>query len=139
MKRPLNRGPGRWCARAAACSTGGGRPRRRAPAHGQRLRNWLAGRDLLITPVMAQDPPAVGTWSGRNWIVTMLGVARWMGYTAQWNVAGCPAVAVPVGRSPAGMPIGLQLVGLPGTEEKLLAVAVQLEQLLPQAAWAPAG
>jgi len=106
---------------------------------GQRLRNWLAGRDLLITPVLAQDPPAVGTWSGRNWIVTTLGVARWMGYTAQWNLAGCPAVAVPVGRSPAGMPIGLQLVGLPGSEEKLLAVAVQLEQLLPQAAWAPAG
>jgi amidase len=106
---------------------------------GQRLRNWLAGRDLLITPVMAQDPPAVGTWNGRNWIVTMLGVARWMGYTAQWNLAGCPTIAVPVGRSRAGMPIGVQLIGLPGSEEKLLAVAAQLEQLLPQPAWVPAG
>ncbi len=106
---------------------------------GQRLRNWLAGRDLLITPVLAQDPPAVGTWNGRNWIVTMLGVARWMGYTAQWNVAGCPTIAVPVGRSPAGMPIGVQLVGLPGSEGKLLAVAAQLEQVLPQAAWVPSG
>jgi Asp-tRNA(Asn)/Glu-tRNA(Gln) amidotransferase A subunit family amidase len=45
-------------------------------------------------------------------------------------------VTIPAGRDAAGMPVGLQLVGAPGSETRLLAIAVRLEQLLAdKGAW----
>jgi len=46
----------------------------------------------------------------------------------QWlNLTGFPGVSLPMGRSPEGLPINLQLIGRPHEEELLLAVAAQLE------------
>lgn len=44
-----------------------------------------------------------------------------------WQVLGLPAVAVPGVRSAAGLPLGLQLIGLPGQEESLLATGHMIE------------
>jgi len=47
----------------------------------------------------------------------------------QWlNLTGFPGVSLPMGRSPEGLPINIQLIGRPHEEELLLAVAAQLEQ-----------
>jgi amidase len=46
-----------------------------------------------------------------------------------WNLAGYPALSVPAGRHPSGVPIGVQLVAPPGGEPRLLALAGQLEKL----------
>lgn len=43
--------------------------------------------------------------------------------TAFANLAGCPAVSLPMGTLPDGMPIGLQLVGRPGADLRLLELA----------------
>jgi amidase len=48
-------------------------------------------------------------------------------YTEFFNLLGNPAVVVPVGHSPEGLPIGVQLVGQPWEEERVLAVAAALE------------
>ena len=96
-----------------------------------RLREWLGGRNALLAPILAQDPPPVGRWAKGRWLPTALGVSRWMGYNPPWNVAGCATVAVPVGRSPAGMPIGVQLIGPPRSEARLLGLAAQLEGVKP--------
>ncbi|MGH3683285.1 MAG: amidase family protein, partial [Natronosporangium sp.] len=55
-----------------------------------------------------------------------------------WNVAGLPAIVVPVGTRDAGLPVAAQLVGPPGAERLLLAVAGQLEQAAPWPRHAPA-
>jgi|SRR5687767_9195357 len=47
-----------------------------------------------------------------------------------WTYAGMPAIALPAGRDPAGLPLGLQLVGRFGDDERLLAWAVQIESWL---------
>ncbi len=39
-----------------------------------------------------------------------------------------PAMAVPAGHTDDGLPLGVQLVGRPGEEDLLLALAGQLEQ-----------
>ena len=39
------------------------------------------------------------------------------------SLAGCPAVSLPMGRLPDGLPIGLQLVGPPGSDLRLLELA----------------
>jgi len=47
----------------------------------------------------------------------------------QWlNLAGFPGLSLPMGQSPEGLPINIQLIGRPYEEELLLAVAEQLEQ-----------
>lgn len=47
-----------------------------------------------------------------------------------WQLLGLPVVAVPGARTTTGMPLGLQLVGLPGSEPRLLALGRRLEKLL---------
>jgi Asp-tRNA(Asn)/Glu-tRNA(Gln) amidotransferase A subunit family amidase len=46
------------------------------------------------------------------------------------NALGLPAVAVPVARTTAGLPVGVQLIGRRGHERALLALARELEQAL---------
>ncbi len=48
---------------------------------------------------------------------------------SQWlNLAGFPGLSLPMGQSPEGLPINVQLIARPYEEELLLAVAAQLEQ-----------
>jgi len=47
---------------------------------------------------------------------------------APFNVTGSPALAVPVGLSKAGLPLGMQLVGKPGSEALLYRVGHAYEQ-----------
>ena len=48
---------------------------------------------------------------------------------SQWlNLTGFPGVAVPVGMSSDGLPIGVQVIGRPYEEEKILAVAEAIER-----------
>jgi Asp-tRNA(Asn)/Glu-tRNA(Gln) amidotransferase A subunit family amidase len=49
-------------------------------------------------------------------------------YTEFFNLLGNPGAVVPVGQSPEGLPIGVQIVGRPWEEEQVLAVAATLEK-----------
>jgi amidase len=46
------------------------------------------------------------------------------------NVAGLPAITLPVAQTPDGLPMGVQLIGRPGGEATLLALGAQLERKL---------
>ncbi|HKE49638.1 MAG TPA: amidase family protein, partial [Rhodanobacteraceae bacterium] len=39
------------------------------------------------------------------------------------SIAGCPAISLPMGALPDGFPAGLQLVGAPGSDLRLLELA----------------
>ena len=94
---------------------------------------FLAGRDLLVTPTVAAPPPHADAWSQRSWAANVAGSLRWTGgFAAPWNLAGWPAVSVPAGHDgAAGVPLGVQLVGRPGDEPLLLAVAALVERHRP--------
>ena len=66
----------------------------------------------------------------RLWTIdgTNVGYLDAMSYTQWFNVLGNPAAVVPVGRSPEGLPIGVQVVGRPFEEELVLAVAAAIER-----------
>jgi aspartyl-tRNA(Asn)/glutamyl-tRNA(Gln) amidotransferase subunit A len=49
-------------------------------------------------------------------------------YTVSANLAGIPALSIPCGRSPEGLPIGMQLLAPPFQEQRLLQVAYAYEQ-----------
>ncbi len=54
---------------------------------------------------------------------TMDSYHRWMEVVVGATLAGLPAVSVPAGFDPRGVPMGLQLVGRPGGEAALLQLA----------------
>ena len=39
-----------------------------------------------------------------------------------------PVVVLPVGRSAGGLPVGIQLIGAPGKDTALLALAARIEE-----------
>jgi len=47
------------------------------------------------------------------------------------EVDGAPAITIPTGLGPHRLPLGLQLVGAPGDDERLLAAAAWAEAMLP--------
>jgi Asp-tRNA(Asn)/Glu-tRNA(Gln) amidotransferase A subunit family amidase len=49
-------------------------------------------------------------------------------YAEFFNLLGNPGAVVPVGHSPEGLPIGIQIVGRPWEEEQVLAVAAVIER-----------
>ena len=51
-----------------------------------------------------------------------------MSYAQWFNILGNPAAVVPVGTSPDGLPIGVQVVGRPFEEELVLTVAAAIEE-----------
>lgn len=93
--------------------------------------------DLLLTPALAGPPPEATGWSGRSWSANMKASIRYAPYAAPWNIAGLPAIVVPVGRRPDGLPVAVQLVGPPGSELLLLGVAGQFELQAPWTRHAP--
>ncbi|MGZ8611084.1 MAG: amidase [Actinomycetota bacterium] len=53
--------------------------------------------------------------------------------TYLWSTAGLPAISLPVFDGPDGLPLGVQLIGLPGRDEELLALAERVEHALAPA------
>jgi amidase len=93
--------------------------------------------DVLLTPALARTPLPAAAWSARSWRANLVTNVRYAPFAAPWNIAGLPALAVPVGVRPDGLPLAVQLVGPPGSELLLLAVAGQLELANPWRRHAP--
>jgi amidase len=87
--------------------------------------------DVLLTPALATIPPAAEGHAAARWRRNMMTNVGYAPYAAPWNVAGLPALVVPVGTRPDGLPLGVQLVGPPDSELLLLALAGQLEVANP--------
>jgi amidase len=101
----------------------------------RRLVAHLGRFDAVLTPSLAARPVPIGEIHGRGpdpW-----GHYRRSGaftpYTAIVNVMGVPAISVPLYHGDDGLPTGIQLIGPPACEERVLALAAQLEEALPWA------
>jgi amidase len=97
---------------------------------------WFTRYEALITPTLTKGPDPIGTWAQTGWITTTLAGGNWA-YTPPWSVAGYPAASLPFGHDEDGLPIGIQLVGPPGSDQRLLSLAAQIEQLRPWPKLAP--
>jgi amidase len=52
---------------------------------------------------------------------------RMIAFTAFANITGQPAISLPVGMSPSGLPVGAQLIGGPFDEATLIRLAASVE------------
>jgi amidase len=89
--------------------------------------------DVLMTPVMGGTALPVRRWQGRGALWTLLGMSRFYPYCIAWNHLGNPAMAVPAGFAPDGMPLSVQIIGRPSSEAQLLSLAAQIEAERPWA------
>jgi len=65
----------------------------------------------------------------RKWMIqgSEVRYLKAMSYSQWFNLLGNPAAVVPVGQSPEGLPIGVQIVGRPWEDEAVLAVAALID------------
>jgi amidase len=87
------------------------------------LTGWPSG-GVLVTPTLTRLPVEIGTHAQAG--VTDDAV-RFSAFVRVWNVTGQPALSLPLGESAGGLPVGVQIVGPPGRDDLVLAVAAQLE------------
>ena len=87
--------------------------------------------DVLVTPTMAVEPPAVGSiWAGMDEdpLAPLLNATPMGAYTAMFNVTGQPAMSLPMHTAGSGLPVGVQFIAAPWDEVVLLRLGAQLEQ-----------
>jgi amidase len=87
----------------------------------------LANYDAVLMPTLMAPPIAVGAWAHLSPDALMQNVIRWVAPCPLANATGLPAIALPALQTSAGLPVGVQLVGRPADEAKLLGLAYQLE------------
>ncbi|MFF3037839.1 amidase [Arthrobacter citreus] len=82
--------------------------------------------DMVLTPTVAMTPRPIGWyWTGDAADDYAL-QCRYSPFTSMVNVCGLPAVTIPAYVTADGLSMGVQLIGRPGAEADLLAVAAQL-------------
>ena len=88
--------------------------------------------DAVLVPTVAMLPRPVGWFTADgDPAADFERQKRFTPYTAMANLTGQPAISLPLHQSEEGLPIGVMLVGRPGAEATLLALAAQLEQAQP--------
>ena len=99
----------------------------------RRMADWWTEHDLLVTPTVAAPPPELGWFTAAGPEQEGGRIAGFIPYTAQFNATGQPAVSLPLHWTPAGLPVGVQLVAAYGREDLLVRVASPVEQAAPWA------
>jgi amidase len=99
-----------------------------------RTRAFLRPYDVLAAPAVQVAPFPVE----QEWVTAINGIPQhtyidWLRSCSRITVTGHPAVSVPAGFTAAGLPVGLQLVGRYGSDDRLLSIAGAVAQaLLPE-------
>lgn len=74
--------------------------------------------DILLTPVTPVAGARIGEWDEDPLQMYLSDI-----YTVTANLAGIPGLAMPAGKTSEGLPVGVQLLGAPFSESKLLMAA----------------
>ncbi|MBY6708507.1 amidase [Rhodococcus sp. BP-241] len=115
------------------------RTRYRLPSVVRRLRragadyaSMFASVDLVLSPVLGHTTPRLGHLSPHVPFDEYLErLTSYAAFTPLHNVAGAPAMSLPLGRSSAGLPVGVMFSGVQGDERTLLEVAFEIEGAAP--------
>lgn len=106
---------------------------REMAAIGHGFDGYLDGADVLLSPVLAAGPPKRGAFDmkARHPEAHFAQMEATAPNAALANVAGVPALALPVGLDTAGLPLGVQLTARLGQDRLLLDIGARLMPLLP--------
>jgi amidase len=96
----------------------------------RRLITAFSPYDAVLTPSLAMTPRPVGWYDADDGERNFAQQVQFTPFTSMVNVAGLPAITLPVATTDEGLPMGVQLIGRPGGEDVLLAIGAQLERRL---------
>ncbi len=92
----------------------------------------FARHEVVLSPVLSHTTPRIGYLAPTVDFSELIDrLRRYVAYTPLNNIAGTPAISLPLRRSPDGLPIGVQLSGAYGDERTLLELAYLLEAERP--------
>ncbi len=100
-------------------------------AYAVAVRRALATVDLLVCPTVPVAAPPLGAETVEIAGHLIPFIAAGLSNTTPFNVARVPAISVPCGRTPSGLPVGLQLAGRPLGEQMVLGAAAAYEHATP--------
>jgi amidase len=104
----------------------------------ERVRAFMATRDLLVLPTVAVPPfPVEQRYPTEINGRPLEDYTRWFFLTYGITVMGLPAITVPCGFTRQGLPVGLQIVGRRRQETAVLRAAAAFEAAAPWAAQRP--
>ncbi|KUF09655.1 amidase [Pseudoponticoccus marisrubri] len=95
------------------------------------MRGFLDRHEVLACPVTGispllvefEYPPEIAGVPSRDYL-------DWLSFAFPATLCGLPALSLPVGLSEDGLPVGVQLIGRPRGEARLLQVARHFEEIL---------
>ena len=95
------------------------------------MRDFFSRCDLLATPTSAvtahEHGARISQIAGRKvnpWMISIF-------YTPIANLIQAPAISVPTGFDPDGLPTAIQIIGKPGDETTVIRCAAAIEQAMP--------
>ncbi len=92
------------------------------------MRTFFEHYDVLVLPVSQVPPfPADQEYPADINGLPMATYLDWMRSAYFITVTGCPAISVPAGTTPDGLPIGVQIVAPHGADRRLLEIAAAFE------------
>lgn len=105
---------------------------RRLRRFGEEHRRRYADCDVIVTPVLARPPVPLGYLAlDIDFETAAERLMHYAAFTPLQNVAGTPAISLPLGQGVDGLPIGVQFAAGMGQERRLLELAYELEAALP--------
>ncbi len=102
----------------------------------RRVAAWFQIYDAWLTPTLGAGPAPLGelVGSGHDPLRGSRNAGKYLMFDGELaNVTGNPAMSVPFGFDPAGLPVGIHVLGRFGDEATLFRLAAQLEQATPWA------
>lgn len=107
--------------------------------HAQRVRQLIRDEfmavcrnyDAFLNPTVACTAPAYTDQMLREAVVDTAINDRISRYSFAGTLTGFPCLSMPCGVSEVGLPVGIQLMGAPWTDEKLIRVAASADQVMP--------
>ncbi|WP_309127838.1 amidase [Microbacterium sp.] len=99
-----------------------------ASAFEQATISAFAPFDAVLTPALALPARPIGWFDRTDAARNFSQQVRYAPYSSFVNVAGLPAIVLPVMLDHSGHPVGVQLVGRPGGEVAIIALAAQVER-----------
>jgi amidase len=92
------------------------------------INRQFASYDAVLTPALALTPRPIGWYDQEDPEENFAQQVRYTPFTSLCNVAGLPAISLPIAQTAGGLPMGVQLIGKPGGEHTLLSIGAQLER-----------
>jgi amidase len=99
---------------------------------------WFGDIDVVLSPVLLTPPIVLGDITGDlSFEVVVERLGDYCDYTLLHNIAGAPAMSIPLHWTQNGLPVGMQFAARASDERTLFELAFELERAQPWAARKP--